>query len=303
MKALTANNLSKTYNGNVHALKDLNLEVEKGEIFGLFGPNGSGKTTTVRLFNGILTPSCGVIKVLDFPAGDDRIRYKIATLSEDAKMYEHMSILDNLFFFSQLYDMPARVAKDRIMSLLERMTLLKRENDKLGTFSTGMKKKVYLIRTLLHNPEIIFLDEPTSGLDPDAAADTLDLICQLAKEEQTTIFLCTHNLTYAESICDKLGFIKQGKLIASGRKEEMLHSIFKDKKVIIKTTTNEYTYTFIDEGEINGHLRRLMDNNEGILDVTINTPTMEDLYFYYIGRERENKKSATNNKKGLKNEI
>jgi ABC-2 type transport system ATP-binding protein len=284
MNAIETVDLSKTYENGVDALKDLDVVVGRGEIFGFLGPNGAGKTTTVRLLNGTLNPSGGTFKLLGKERQDNDIRFYTATLGEQAHMYENLSAYENLRFFARMYEVDATEADSRIGSLLERMELWDRRHDKLGTFSTGMKKRVQLIRTMLHRPEIVFLDEPTAGLDPDAAGQVTNLIRKLAREQETTVFLCTHNLPLAERICDSFGFLSDGVMVKSGRKQELIESVMDTLRVKITTTKETYEYEIEDESEINGYLTEHMNKGEYITGVEIPKPSLEEVYFSYIGR-------------------
>lgn len=284
MSIIETAKLTKHYDNGVTALSNLDLRVNKGEIFGFFGPNGAGKTTTVRLLNGTLSPTSGDFTILGFPPQEDEIRNKIATLTENAAMYENMTVRENLYFFSDLYDIDKKEAGDRIVSLMGRMGLEGKEHLKLGSFSTGMKKRVQLIRCLLHRPELIFLDEPTAGLDPSSARQVNDLIRKLATEEGTTIFLCTHNLYEADKVCDTFGFLKEGRLVAFGNKEELILSMITEKKVCIRTDRREHRITVPSYDAINDPVRKIMDSGEHILEVLQIRPTLEEVYFHYIGR-------------------
>ncbi|MBA7620745.1 Vitamin B12 import ATP-binding protein BtuD [subsurface metagenome] len=285
MNAIRTENLSKIFDNRVRAVSNLSLSVDKGEIFGFLGPNGAGKTTTIRLLNGTLTPTRGKSFILDTESQDEKIRLKTSTLAEMAQMYENMSVYENLLFFSTMYDIPKKEADRRIEELLEKMQLWEKKNLKLGSFSTGMKKRVYLARTLLHRPEIIFLDEPTVGLDPEAALQVTRLIRRLAGENNTTIFLCTHNLFLAERICDTFGFISSGELVACGKKEELINSNIREKKVEIKTLNGRFIFPYADEAEINGLISRVQNQGESIFEVKPLRPSLEEVYFHYIGRQ------------------
>jgi ABC-2 type transport system ATP-binding protein len=285
--AIEAHNLGKVYDNGVIGITELELAVDQGTIFGFLGPNGAGKTTTVRLLNGTLTPTAGSSTVLGTVSQDEEVRRVTATLAESALMYENMTVLDNLRFFAAMYDMQPREADRRIEELLRRLGLWEKRNLKLGSFSTGMKKRVYLARTLLHRPKIIFLDEPTSGLDPDASLQVTRLIERLARETGTTILLCTHNLPLAEDICDVFGFIRDGKMVACGKREEMIRSIMDTQRVRIRTLENTHDLEYEREQEINALVRRVMDDGEHIVDVRILRPTLQEVYFHYIGRRED----------------
>ena len=285
MTVIEAKHLTKRYDNGVTALENLDLSVERGEVFGFFGPNGAGKTTTVRLLNGTLSPTSGESKVLGLSSRDDEIRKKTATLTEMAAMYESMTVMENLGFFADLYEMDPADAGTRIRDLLERMELGDKKDFKLGSFSTGMKKRVQLIRSLLHRPEVIFLDEPAAGLDPAAAQQVNDLIRKLAREEGTTIFMCTHNLYQADKVCDTFGFLKMGRLAAYGKKEDLIQSVIREKKILVKTDRQEHSITVDSYDAVNGHVRKIMDSGEHILEVLQVRPSLEEVYFHYLGRQ------------------
>jgi len=285
--AIHAEGLTKVFDDRIRAVSGVNLDVEEGTIFGFLGPNGAGKTTTIRLLNGTLTPTGGTSRILGLESREEEIRRRTATLAEEARMYEHMSVLDNLRFFAAMYDLPPSEAEPRIRTLLERMKLWDKRELKLGSFSTGMKKRVYLCRTLLHRPEIVFLDEPTSGLDPEAATQVTDLIRSLAREHGTTIFLCTHNLFLAERICDGFGFIRSGELVAAGSREELIRASTQTPEVEIRTDRGTERFGYGTEADIDGLVRRVQEQGKRIIEVRLLRPTLEEVYFRTIGRNHE----------------
>lgn len=207
----------------VRAVNDLTLEIPRGIVFGFLGPNGSGKTTTIRLLLGLLEPTTGSAKVLGFDTLQQgaAIRERTGALLEHTGLYERLSAEDNLEFYGRVARLPTRQRRARIQELLEHMGLWERRKEVVVTWSRGMKQKLAIARVLLHRPELIFLDEPTAGLDPVAAAALRDDLAQLASDRQTTIFLTTHNLTDAEKLCEKVAVIRSGKLLAVGRPEEL----------------------------------------------------------------------------------
>ena len=291
MNAVETRGLTKRFDNGVTALSDLTMTIPRGSVYGLLGPNGAGKTTTVRLLNGMLTPTGGSSQVLGIAADDQALRSRTATLAENAQMYQHLSVWDNLAFFAKLYDMPARRAEERSTELLKRMDLWDRRNDKLGTYSTGMRKRVYLARTLLHEPELLFLDEPTSGLDPESARDVTDLIRELAEESQVSVLLCTHNLPLAERVCDHFGFLKEGTLVASGSTEELLTSLARKPELRIITEDSEGAEVteiveYADEAEIPSLVRARLDRGAALREVRRARPTLEEVYFSYIGEAK-----------------
>jgi len=198
-----------------------------------------------------------------------------------------MSVRQNLRFFARMYGLSATDAETRIRELLERMRLWEKREAKLGSFSTGMKKRVYLARTLLHRPEILFLDEPTSGLDPEAAGQVTDLIRTLAREQGVSVFLCTHNLVLAERICDVFALLRQGRLQAVGSKQQLLENTLEDKRVRIRTLGSTALHSFTREDEIDRIVREQQGRGEKIVEVQILRPSLEDVYFRTVGRSED----------------
>ncbi|MBF0546614.1 MAG: ABC transporter ATP-binding protein [Candidatus Riflebacteria bacterium] len=223
MNVVEIADLSKTYDKKSWALDKLSLSIKEGEIFGIFGPNGSGKTTTVRLLNGVLDPSAGTASILgmSITSQGPEIRAQCGVMTETAAAYEYLSARENLQFFGMLHQMDDQNISKRSDYLLSLLGLCEAEHRPLKTFSTGMRKKLLLAISMLHKPRLIFLDEPTSGLDPEASKNVNDLIRTLAKKEGVTVFLCTHQLKYAEELCSVFGFLKEGRLLACGRFEEL----------------------------------------------------------------------------------
>jgi ABC-2 type transport system ATP-binding protein len=285
MAAIITENLSKRYGNGVIALSGLSLSIGEGTVFGFLGPNGAGKTTTVRILNGTLAPTGGTSTILGVSSRDDEIRKRTATLSEDARMYESLSALDNLLFFGAMYDLSEKASRERGGELLKKLRLWEKRDEKMGTFSTGMKKRLHLARVLLHRPALLFLDEPTSGLDPESASEVIDLVGTLAREEGVTVFLCTHNLHQAEGICDLFGFIDAGVMIRSGTREELVRSIMGKDRVRIRTLRDSHEFEIEAPIEINGHITRLISSGETITEVMPVRPTLEEVYFAYIGRK------------------
>jgi len=218
--------LSKHYGtrGEIKALDGLDLEVYEGETFGLLGPNGAGKTTTVRLLSCIIKPTGGTATVNGYDILKDETKVKSITgmLAESPGLYEKLSAYEFLEFIGALYEVPANVLKERIDDLLKLFGLDDRRDDLLEGYSRGMKQKVLIAAALVHDPSILFLDEPTSGLDPRAALMVKDLIKKLAETAGKTIFICSHILPIVEELCDRIGIIDQGKLIAVGTVKEIL---------------------------------------------------------------------------------
>ncbi|MHB1007560.1 MAG: ABC transporter ATP-binding protein [Chloroflexota bacterium] len=215
--AIRAVDLSRRFKGTL-AVDAISLEIPRGIVFGFLGPNGAGKTTTIRLLLGLLEPSAGQAEVLgyDTRAHADAVRERSGALLEHPGIYERLSAVDNLDFYGRVWHLPAAARQERIRELLSHLGLWERRNEAVGKWSRGMKQKLAVARVLLHRPELIFLDEPTAGLDPVAAAALRDDLATLVAHEGVTVFLTTHNLAEAERLCNQVGVIRQGKLLAVG---------------------------------------------------------------------------------------
>lgn len=211
---VVADGLVKRFEGRL-VIDDLSFSVREGEITGLLGPNGSGKTTVVRLLNGLLRPDGGkaLVAGLDPLEDGQTVRALSGVLTESAEFYRHMSGLDNLLFFGRLYGVQD---EGRAHELLDTFGLGAHKHKRVGTYSTGMRKRLGLAKALLHRPKLLFLDEPTNGLDPEGVRLVLDHIKQLNERFGTTVFICSHLLNQMEEICHRYLFLDAGRLIESG---------------------------------------------------------------------------------------
>ncbi|PYS06383.1 MAG: ABC transporter ATP-binding protein [Acidobacteria bacterium] len=205
------------------AVDGLSIEVPRSAVFGFLGPNGSGKTTTIRMLLGLLEPTFGKVSVLGFNAASqsDEIRLRSGCLLEYSGLYERLSAEDNLELFGRIWKIPRLDRRARIQELLQAFGLWERRREAAGVWSRGMKQKLAVARALLHRPPLIFLDEPTAGLDPVAAAALREDLAALARREGVTVFLTTHNLPEAEKLCSRVAVIRRGKLLAEGSPEEL----------------------------------------------------------------------------------
>src|SRR5512132_1233888 len=195
--------------GALVAVDGLDLEVCEGEVFGFLGPNGAGKTTTLRLLCALIGPTSGTAEVAGYRLWhqDPEIRAAVGILTEQPGLYERQSAWDNLMFYATLYGLPASVARAQTERYLRLMGLWDRRTEAVVTFSRGMKQKMAIARSALHEPRVLFLDEPTTGLDPDAAKTVREFIVTL-RGEGRTVFLCTHNLDEADRLCDRIAFFR-----------------------------------------------------------------------------------------------
>ncbi len=215
--AIRTHSLTRSF-GPIRAVDNLTLEVPAGTVFGFLGPNGSGKTTTIRLLLGLLDADQGRAEVLGFDTASqaDDIRLSCGALLEHNGLYERLTAEDNLQFYASVWRLPKPEREQRIHSLLTAMGLWERRGEQVAKWSRGMKQKLAIARTLLHRPRLVFMDEPTAGLDPIASAALHEDLTNLANREGVTIFLTTHNLAEAEKLCDQVGVIRKGRLLAVG---------------------------------------------------------------------------------------
>jgi ABC-2 type transport system ATP-binding protein len=217
--------LSKSF-GDFHAVEGVTLHVEAGEVLALLGPNGAGKTTTIRMLASILTPTRGWAKVAGHDVVEDPVgvRSSIGMLTEHHGLYTRMRAHEYLEFFGQVYGLSLAEAQKRIGALLTDLDMQEEALRRLGEFSKGMRQKLALARTMLHDPSILLLDEPTSAMDPSSAKIVRENIFSL-RSSKRAIVVCTHNLTEAEILADRIAIIQNGKIVAHGKPDELKRTI------------------------------------------------------------------------------
>ena len=224
-KVIETELLTKKFD-SIIAVNELNLRVTTGMRFGLLGPNGAGKTTIVRMLSGLITPTSGSAKVTGFDVHTHRNEIKAVTglLPETPGLYSKLSAVEFLEFIGALNGMSGSDLHERIEKLLRMLGLENRQDDLLESYSSGMKQKVLIASAVLHDPKLVFLDEPTSRLDPAATALVKDLIKVLSEETDTSFFISTHMTSFAEDICDIVGILKDGVIVAIGSPDEIIKS-------------------------------------------------------------------------------
>jgi ABC-2 type transport system ATP-binding protein len=214
--------LTKKYDSYT-AVDSLTLQIREGEVFGFLGPNGAGKTTTLLMFLGLTEPTSGKVRVsgLDPAREPLRIKEKVGYLPENVGFYDDMDARQNLRYVARLNRIPDDISAKRIGELLKMVGLLEEAGKKVGTYSKGMRQRLGIAEVLVKDPKIVFLDEPTIGLDPDGTNRMLELIRSLSKEKHITVFLSSHLLEQMQKICDRVGIMIKGKLVAVGPIEEL----------------------------------------------------------------------------------
>jgi ABC-2 type transport system ATP-binding protein len=219
-------NLTKIYRDfwgrqKVRALKALDLQVNRGEIFGLLGPNGSGKSTTIKLVLGLLFPTSGQALVFGKDASDVGKNERIGYLPEESYLYKFLNAVETLDFYGRLFDMPADVRQQRVAELIEKVGLERAKRRQLKEYSKGMTRRVGLAQALINDPELLLLDEPTSGLDPIGTREMKDLILEL-RDQGKTIVMCSHLLADVQDVCDRIAILHQGELKELGRVDSLI---------------------------------------------------------------------------------
>jgi len=270
VSSIEAEGLTKMF-GSLTAVDHLSFKVEEGEIFGLLGPNGAGKTTTVRMLACLISPSGGSAKVGGYDIIQDslKVRQIVGILTENPSLYERLTAYENMDFFAEAYGLSnVQEKRNRIRELLEFFELWERRNDKVATFSKGMKQKLAIARALVHNPPILFLDEPTAGLDPESSKEVRDLIERLSRREKRTILLCTHRLEDAEKLCNRVMIINRGKSIIVGTPDELRDRI--TGQPTLQVTLMKLNQKIVEAVKKLDHVREIsVDNSTSRLIITL----------------------------------
>lgn len=301
---IISENLVKKFDDFV-AVDSVNFSVSKGEVMALLGPNGAGKTTTIRMLTSLLKPTSGraFINGYDVVRQSKQVRSTVGVLTENHGLYSRMPAKEYLDFFGQLYGLNSSIKQKRIEHLLDQFGLTSAQNKRVGEYSKGMRQKLALARSLLHDPSVLLLDEPTSAMDPESARLVRNMIKDLQNEERT-ILICTHNLSEAEELADRIMIIRDGRIIESGTPEELrikllgpplyeiqvsteLNSL--DESIykladIIELKSNSITYSCDNPREVNPLIVELLsDQGQKIVFIKELRRNLEKIYMQAVG--------------------
>lgn len=323
--AIVITHLKKMFN-DFTAVDDVSFTVTKGEVFGLLGPNGAGKSTIIRMLCTLTRPTAGSATVAgyDIIDQDSKVREHIGLVSEKMIMYDDLTARENLALFGRLYNIPEQQLQQRIDNLLTFVRMEKWADARIGTFSTGMKQRINVIRALVNEPEILFLDEPTLGLDPQSTSDIRDLIRKINTDQGTTIILTTHMMTEADMLCDRIGIIDKGNIVALDTPAKLKKLVSGTDTTILEIQINNLTPRMItavqaspavqsiaqvDETHINVHvlgptafdtvIDLLRQHGAKVALVRNIEPSLEDVFLHLTGRQvREKVTETVNHRRG-----
>lgn len=290
------------YYHNVKAVDKLNIKIKKGEIFGLLGPNGAGKTTAISMLCTILPPTSGTATVngFDIIKEPGEVRKSIGIVFQQPSVDDLLTGRENLMMHTLLFKMPKEIRKKRIEEVLRVVDLEKRADDLVKTYSGGMRRRLELARGMMHYPTVLFLDEPTLGLDPQTREHMWRYIATLARKEKMTILLTTHYMEEAELLCDRVGIIDAGKIIALGEPEKLKSQLGGDKIIIRTKNPKIAALRKLDcvkaihrKGDL---LQIVLENREcdlkkillsagNVKSVELKPTTLNDVFLHYTGKQ------------------
>lgn len=268
--------------GSKKVLNKINFQIQKGEIFGLLGPSGAGKTTLIKILTGQIQATEGNAKVLDKNVKEyERSIYtKFGMVLDNTGLYDRMTCYENLTLFTDLYGLP----KKKAMEVLEKVGLGEARKRPVNKLSKGMKQRLVLARALLHNPEILFLDEPTSGLDPATAHDIHKLI-ESEREKGKTIFLTTHNMEEAHKLCNHVALLYNGKIVEYGEPDEVCRQYNHQNKIHMLLKSGE-SVVFDNNSESADAIAKYFKENM-VASIHSSEPTLETVFMELTGRKLE----------------
>lgn len=316
--AVQARGLTRIYRSSrkragVRAVDGVDLQVEQGEVLALLGPNGAGKTTMARLLACLLRPTQGTARIAghDIRESPEKVRAVCGVSTEAPGLYERLTAREYLMFFARLYSVPEKEIGARVETQLRGADLWDRCDDRLATFSKGMRQKINIGRAVLHRPQVVFLDEPTSGLDVEAASMVRQHIQAMSKDAATTFVICTHNLPEAERLCTRIAVMNQGCIVATGSPEELKRRLFGQRvfrarlrkalplheKAVASLPGIEQVH--LDGDELSVHItaveeevnplivRRLVESGAEVISFSSEGRSLEEVYLRLVHQEVE----------------
>jgi ABC-2 type transport system ATP-binding protein len=303
--AIALHDVTKRF-GEFAALDHLSLSVNRGEVFGILGPNGSGKTTTVDLVSGLSRPTSGSVTVLGFDMLRDprAVRARLGAVPQETALYDELSAWDNLVFHADLFDVPRSIRQSRIAELLDLVQLSDRQRSRVSTFSGGMRRRLALARALLHDPELLYLDEPTLGVDVQSRRALWTHILDLRRRGKT-VLITTNYLEEANALCDRLAILDHGKLVALDT-PEALKRAFGDTVISMQTerlisdgllrqirsvagvsdaaqTDSVLKVTTQGGGSVVGEIVTLVSRETGLRSITQREPNLDEVFLSLTG--------------------
>jgi ABC-2 type transport system ATP-binding protein len=305
--------------GELTAVDKINLTIDSKEIFGLLGPNGAGKTTLIRMLTTVLPPTGGTAKIagFDIRKNQDEVRQNIGVVSQAMTLDIELTAWENMELYAKYYGVPSRTRKERIKELLDVVGLADRANFTAGSYSGGMKRRLELVRSLIHSPRVLFLDEPTTGLDPQARSAVWDYLRKIHSEHNITIVLTTHYLDEAEALCDRVAIVDYGKLMALGTPDDLKRKVMGGDVVEaecehlpdsayealavskfalqVNKRANTLTVLVKSGAEAVPRIIELVNAQGGkIRTVTLRQPTLDDVFLHFTGRSIREDTAVTN---------
>ena len=313
---IEAKGLTKVFNGYLTAVDHVTFEVKEGEIFGFLGPNGAGKTTTINMLITVLKPTEGTATVCgyDIVKEANMVRRKIGVVPQEYTADEDLTGYENIILCADLYGIPREISKKRAMELLELVQLTEFKDKKVETYSGGMRRRLELACGLINRPKVLFLDEPTLGLDVQTRANIWEYIKLLKKEYGMTLFMTTHYLEEADTLCDRIAIIDHGKILVIGSPDELKSSLGGDI-ITLRINENRDISGLIEKIENVREVRRIKDKyrikvkdgestapliiealrNEGIkvTRLSLSKPSLNEVYLEYTGRSMRDQEEST----------
>ncbi|MFW9930791.1 MAG: ABC transporter ATP-binding protein [Candidatus Thorarchaeota archaeon] len=256
---ITVDNLYKTYPNGVEAVRGISLDINHGEIFSLLGPNGAGKSTTINMIVGLLEPTSGTVSIYGekIKARSKIVKEKVGVIPQELIMWELLTVEENMHFLANIYGVPKEIAEKRIDHLINRIHLEEKRKELVKNLSGGLKRRLQIIMSLVHDPEIILCDEPTPGLDPQSRLLVWEFLEKLCKDEKKTIILTTHFMDEADHLSDRVAIMDYGKLLVMNTTDALKNSLGKGDILEFKTNSPEMNET----------IKKAINNFDNTIDV------------------------------------